>query len=101
MVLIQAMAYCRPVIITRTATTEEYVEHGINAYLVPLGDAHALRDAIRLLIRPCAGGIDRSGRGPDVRADLLDGCIRQTVTPKYLGPLGAELTLSTHMTSPT
>ena len=46
MVLIQAKALGRPVIITDTPTVRDYVEPGEDAILVPLGDAGALRAAI-------------------------------------------------------
>lgn len=45
-VLLQAMALGRPVIATRTAGTEDYLEDGENGVLTPPGDAAALRTAI-------------------------------------------------------
>jgi len=49
MVLLQAMAYSKPLIVTRTSTIEEYLEDGVNAILVPPGDAVALDRAIESL----------------------------------------------------
>ena len=49
MVLLQSMALGKPVIISRTPTTEEYGEHMKTLYLVEHGSVEALRDAIRTL----------------------------------------------------
>ena len=46
MVLIQAMALGKPIIVTGTPTISEYVKHGEDALLVPRGDAESLRNAI-------------------------------------------------------
>jgi glycosyltransferase involved in cell wall biosynthesis len=48
-VLLQAMALGRPVIATRTAGTEDYIEANVSGILVPPRDAAALRAAIELL----------------------------------------------------
>ena len=50
MVLIQAMAFAKPTIITRTATVEEYVVHGKQSLLVSQGSVAELRAAINRLI---------------------------------------------------
>lgn len=50
MVLIQAMAFAKPTIITRTATVEEYVMNGKESLLVPQGSVTELRTAINRLI---------------------------------------------------
>lgn len=50
MVLIQAMAFAKPTIITRTATVEEYVMDGEQSLLVPQGNVTDLRAAINRLI---------------------------------------------------
>lgn len=47
MVLIQAKALQRPLIVTDTPTTRDYVTDGEDGLLVPLGDAAALRAAIQ------------------------------------------------------
>ena len=49
MVLIQAMAFAKPTIITRTATVEEYVSDGEQALLVTQGSVTELRAAIHRL----------------------------------------------------
>ncbi len=49
MVLMQAMAYRKPVIITHTATVSEYVDEGSGVLLVPMGDGAALAAAIARL----------------------------------------------------
>jgi glycosyltransferase involved in cell wall biosynthesis len=49
MVIIQAMAYGKPTIVTRTPTVSEYLEDGRTALLVKRADAAQLRDAIRRL----------------------------------------------------
>ena len=49
MVAIQAMAYHKPIILTRTPTIEEYLHHEREALLVPPGDAAALTAAVERL----------------------------------------------------
>ena len=49
MVLLQSMALGKPVIISRTPTTEEYGEHLETLYFVEHGSAEAIRDAILAL----------------------------------------------------
>jgi glycosyltransferase involved in cell wall biosynthesis len=48
-VILEAMAVGKPVIATETVGTEDYIEPGVNGFLVPPGDVPALRDAIRRL----------------------------------------------------
>ena len=50
MVMIQAMALGKPVIVTRTPTIEEYVTDREQALLVPLADPVAMRRAIQSLL---------------------------------------------------
>ena len=50
MVVIQAMALGRPVIVTSTPTIGDYLEDGADALLVPRGDPAALEAAMRRLI---------------------------------------------------
>ncbi|WP_434782463.1 glycosyltransferase family 4 protein [Ferrovum myxofaciens] len=50
MVLIQAMAFSKPAIITRTPTVEEYVTEGVDSILVKRGDVVELREAIQRLL---------------------------------------------------
>jgi glycosyltransferase involved in cell wall biosynthesis len=61
MVAIQAMAYHKPIIVTRTPTIEEYLHHESEALLVPPGDAEALTAAI-----------ERLRRDPDLARRLAD-----------------------------
>ena len=50
MVMIQAMAFGKPLIVTRTPTTEEYVTDNVQALLVPRGDSAAMRSTIEGLL---------------------------------------------------
>ena len=49
MVLLQSMSVGKPVIISRTPTTEEYGEHGRTLYFVEYGAEPAMKEAIRLM----------------------------------------------------
>lgn len=49
MVVIQAMAYRKPIVATRTPTIEEYLVHGENALLVEPHDPDALHQAVERL----------------------------------------------------
>jgi glycosyltransferase involved in cell wall biosynthesis len=46
MVALQAMAFRKPIVVTRTPTIEEYLHHEKEALLVPPGDAAALSAAV-------------------------------------------------------
>ena len=50
MVLLQAAALARPVVITRTATTIDYATDGKDALLVPMGDVATLRQTLAHLL---------------------------------------------------
>lgn len=50
-VVLEAMAYARPVICTRVFGTDELVVHGETGWLVETGDEAALADGIRALLR--------------------------------------------------
>lgn len=50
MVLIQAMALERPLIVTETPTIGDYLEHNVTALLVPRGNAPAMAAAITALL---------------------------------------------------
>lgn len=50
MVLVQAMAYCKPLVVTKTPTIEDYLIDGTNALLIPRGDGEAMRRAIERLL---------------------------------------------------
>jgi glycosyltransferase involved in cell wall biosynthesis len=45
-VLLEAMAWARPVVATPVAGVQDLIVHGVNGLLVPPGDASALRDAL-------------------------------------------------------
>ena len=51
MVLIQAMAFAKPTIITRTPSVEEYVEDGVQSLLVTQGSVTEWQAAIRKLLQ--------------------------------------------------
>lgn len=48
--LVEAMAMGKAIIMTRTPTSESYIEHGKNGLLVPAQDPEALREAIATLL---------------------------------------------------
>ena len=50
MVLLQAAALARPVVITRTATTIDYATDGKDGLLVPMGDVATLRQTLAYLL---------------------------------------------------
>jgi len=50
MVLIQAMAYAKPIIVTRSASIENYLIDGVNSILVPPQNASAISQAVKFLI---------------------------------------------------
>lgn len=50
MVVIQAMAFAKPTIVTRTPTIEEYVTDGVQSLLVSQGNVAEMREAIAQLI---------------------------------------------------
>jgi glycosyltransferase involved in cell wall biosynthesis len=50
MVVVQAMALGKAIVVTRTPTIEDYVTDGDDALLVPPGDATAMEQAIRRLL---------------------------------------------------
>jgi glycosyltransferase involved in cell wall biosynthesis len=54
MVLLQAMALSKAIVITRTVTVEEYARNEIEVKMVPLGDIGALRTAIIGLVQDAA-----------------------------------------------
>lgn len=48
--LVESLAMGKAIIATRTETVEAYITHGENGWLVPEGDADALRKAVALLL---------------------------------------------------
>lgn len=63
MVLVEALSFARPLIVTRTPTIEEYVDDGDTALLVPRGDVAALEGAIRRLLDSPAEAAAMGQRG--------------------------------------
>jgi glycosyltransferase involved in cell wall biosynthesis len=61
MVMLQAMAFGKPVVVTRTPTTQEYVTDNVQALLVPRADPAAMRSAIETLLSS-PERIDEMGR---------------------------------------
>lgn len=47
--ILEASASAKAVVATRTRGSVDYVEHGVTGFLVPPGDAAAMREAIRVL----------------------------------------------------
>jgi glycosyltransferase involved in cell wall biosynthesis len=69
MVMIQAMALGRPLIVTWTPTVSDYLEDGVNAVLVPRGDAAAMEAAISALL---ADPAKAAAMGLRAQADYRD-----------------------------
>jgi glycosyltransferase involved in cell wall biosynthesis len=65
-VLIEAMAYAKPVIASRAGGIVDVVEDKVNGYLVPPGDAHALATAMKKL---CTD--DRTRRAMGMKAKQI------------------------------
>ena len=74
MVLLQAMELGKAVVMTRTATTVDYVTQGQDALLVEAGDADGLRGAVERLLAE-----------PALRERLSQGA-KQTFTSKFTLP---------------
>jgi len=49
-VILEAMGLGKPVIATETVGTVDYIQHGVNGLMVPVGDPEALRAAIEDLL---------------------------------------------------
>lgn len=64
MVVIQAMSFARPLIVTRTTTIGHYLQHDVDALLVEPNNAEALRTAVRrVMTEPeLAARLARNGR---------------------------------------
>ena len=84
MVMIQAMACGRPMVVTDTPTTREYVSHGVEALLVPMGDAAAMAGAIAALLGDAALR-DRLGRS------AAEAFHRRFSTEAYVRALAGEV----------
>jgi glycosyltransferase involved in cell wall biosynthesis len=75
-VLLRAMCYGKPVIITKTIVTEEYIQNGQNGFLVPWKDADAIVDAIKSLFSSPlqADAIGRQARKSVLENHSMDDC---------------------------
>lgn len=75
-VLLRAMCYGKPVIITQTIVTEEYIKHGQNGLLVPWKDPDAIVDAINTLFSDPeeADAIGRWARRSVLENHNMDDC---------------------------
>ncbi len=51
LVALEGMAHGKPVIVTRTASLPELVRDGVTGFIVPPGDARALREKVEMLVR--------------------------------------------------
>jgi glycosyltransferase involved in cell wall biosynthesis len=90
MVLLQAMAFNKATVITRTLTVEDYVSDGNEALLVPQGDATAMRAAIARLLDDApytAQMADRAIAAFDNRFDMK-AFVRNVVTAVRLPQKG-------------
>lgn len=67
MVVMEAMAACRPVIATHVAGIPELVQPGETGWLVPAGDAGALAGAIRALAETPRARLEDMGRAAQAR----------------------------------
>ncbi len=81
MVLLQAMAFEKASIITKTETIEEYVRDGVESLLVEQGNAVALRDAILRLMenRPLMAHLAANGRQAFEQRFSMAAYVRQLV----------------------
>lgn len=63
-VLFEAMTYAKPVIITRSITSEEYVRDGVDGLLIDKGDVNGLIKAIRFFLEDSkrAEKVGKAGR---------------------------------------
>lgn len=82
MTIIQAMAYARPVVASRTPTVEDYVTDGENGLLVALGSPEELRAAIRRLRDDPAlyQRLQRAAHAAYVARFSADAAVRNLVT---------------------
>jgi glycosyltransferase involved in cell wall biosynthesis len=72
LVLMEAMAQCRPVVATRVGSVEEVVAHGETGLLVPPGDATAIANAVEELARNPDRARALAERGRSVCSARLD-----------------------------
>ncbi|MCF8443170.1 MAG: glycosyltransferase family 4 protein [Saprospiraceae bacterium] len=71
--ILEAMSMKKPIITTETAGCRDTVVHGQNGYLVPVGDAASLADAMALLYESSANDLEAMGDSSRKRAiELFD-----------------------------
>lgn len=80
-VLLRAMCYGKPVIITRTVVTQEYIEHGKNGLLVPWKDPDAIVDAINTIFSDPekAEAMGRRARQSVIENHNMDGYAKKII----------------------
>ena len=94
MVLLQAMELGKAVVMTRTATTVDYVTEGQDALLVEAGDANGLRSAVeKLLAEPALRErLGQSAKQTFARKFTLPAYVTQLVTEiQILDPAAGRL----------
>jgi len=69
--LIEAMCYGKPIVITRTVITQEYIVHGQNGFLVPWKNPDAIVEAVNIIFSD-----------PE-KADFIGRMARQTVVENH------------------
>ncbi len=79
--MLEAMYYGKPVIITQTLITQEYIMHGQNGYLVPWHDSNAIVEAINTLFADPekADAIGRRARQTVLKNHTMDGYSKKII----------------------
>ncbi|MEW6606230.1 MAG: glycosyltransferase family 4 protein [bacterium] len=72
LVLIEAMAMCKPIVGFRTGAIEEIVEDGINGILIPFGDVTALADKILDLLMDTQKAMNMGKEGRRITEEKFD-----------------------------
>lgn len=83
--LVSAMFYGKPVITTKTITTQEYIQNGQNGFLVPVQDPDAIVDAIHTLFSD-PDKADEIGRR--ARQSVLENHTMEIYTKKIFDVIG-------------
>ena len=83
--LVSAMFYGKPVITTKTITTQEYIQNGQNGFLVPVQDPDAIVDAIHTIFSD-PGKADEIGRR--ARQSVLENHTMEIYTKKIFDVIG-------------
>ena len=92
--LIEAMCYGKPVIITETLITQEYIVHGQNGFLVPWKDPDAIIEAVNNIFSDPekANFIGRMARQTAVKSHSID-VISRKVSAIIINDLYGEKSL--------